>query len=101
MMRWLDLGRYHWTVLILCMCVASVVFAWNTYGLISLSMANIRFLESYGIVALMEGGLLQFILIGAKGLIALFSYLLFKGIEVELMQRWRSRSRPRSDQPRD
>ncbi len=101
MMRWLDLGRCHWTVLILCMCTASVVFAWNTYGLVSLSMANIRFLESHGIVAVMEGGLLQFLLIGAKGLIALFSYLLFKGSEIELMQRWRSRISPRGQPPRD
>jgi len=93
MRHWSDLGRFHWIVLLLAMAAASVSIAWNSYGLIMLSMANIRFLERYGLLAVREGGLLQLLLIAAKGLFALLSYLLFKGIEVELMQRWRARAR--------
>ncbi|MGL6211704.1 MAG: hypothetical protein ACRC14_17925 [Paracoccaceae bacterium] len=93
MRHWADLGRFHWLVLVLVMGLASVSIAWNSYGLIMLSMANVAFLESYGVAAIREGGLLQLALIGAKGLVALISYLLFKGIEVELMQRWRRLAR--------
>ena len=95
MRHWSDLGRFHWVVLIAIMALASVSIAWNSYDLIKLSMANIRFLETHGVMAIMAGGLVQLLLICGQGLVALFSYLVFKGIEVELMQRWRSRARPR------
>ena len=93
MRHWADLGRFHGVVLIVAMGAASVGIAWNSYDLIRLAMANIQFLETHGVMAVMEGGLLQFLLICGKGLIALLCYLLFKGIEVELMQRWRRLAR--------
>jgi hypothetical protein len=93
MRNWSDLKRFHWIVLLIGMAAASVSIAWNSYELITLSMANVRFLETHGLLAVMEGGLVQFLVISAKGFVALLSYLLFKGIEDELMQRWRGRSR--------
>jgi len=83
------LRRYHWVALLALMAVASVSLAWNSYRLIALSMTNVDFLQRYGLLAVMEGGLVQPAVITVKGKTALLSHLLFEGIEVESMQRWR------------
>lgn len=89
MRRLVALQRYHWTGLLALMCVASVSLAWNSYQLISVSMANVGFLEMHGWDAVREGALVQLAFILLKGFLALLSYLVFKAIEVELVQRWR------------
>jgi hypothetical protein len=91
MKQWLRPARYHWFALLLMMALCSVGFAWLTYGLIALAMANVEFLVRHGLLAVMEGGFVQFVLICAKGLVALILYLGFKVIEHELTQRWRGK----------
>lgn len=89
MRRWLMLQSYHVVALIVMISLCSAVFAWNTYGLVTLAMANFAFLTKWGVMAVMEGGLWQSLWLGGKALVALFSYLGFKGVEHELIHRWR------------
>jgi hypothetical protein len=89
MRRLMSLQRHHWLVLLAAMAVASVSLAWNSYQLIMISMANIGFLDMHGIDAVREGALVQLAVILGKGCIALVSYLAVRGIEVELVARWR------------
>lgn len=91
--------RPHWTrprawstvVLFLVLSVVSVVFAWLTVDLLRLSMANFDFLRRYGLLAVMEGGLLQMALIALKGFGALLAYLAFRVVEIEILRRWTGR----------
>lgn len=101
MRHWSDLARFHWSVLILGMALASVSIAWNSFDLLMLSMANLQFLETFGWMAVTHGGLVQSALIVGQALVVLFSYLAFKGIEVELMQRWRAKACRPEDLSRD
>lgn len=71
------------------LCLASVIFAFNSYGLVMVTMANIGFLEQYGLMAVMHGSLWQLLWLGLKGGVSLLAYLVFKGVETELVQRWR------------
>jgi uncharacterized membrane protein (Fun14 family) len=92
MSDWLRPKAYHSVVLILLMGACSVGFAWLSYGLIKVAMANVDFLTEYGLRAISEGGLLQLVIIGIKSFLALLFYLGFKGIEHELLIRWNGRS---------
>lgn len=59
MKQFLKLPRYHWLfVFALCGCFASA-FAFTPYNLFNLSMANIKFIQNYGLLAVMEGALYQ------------------------------------------
>ncbi len=87
---WLRPSHYHWTALLLAMAVCSVGFAWLTYGLITVAMKNVSFLTMHGLMAAVEGGALQLVLICLKGFAALLFYIGFKGIEHELVYRWLS-----------
>jgi hypothetical protein len=92
MSKWLRPKAYPSVVLILLMGACSVGFAWLSYGLIKVAMANVDFLTEYGLRAISEGGLLQLLIIGIKSFVALLFYLGFKGIEHELLIRWNGRS---------
>jgi hypothetical protein len=70
-----------------------VTLAWNTIDLAQLAMANVRFITTYGAMALAEGGLLQLVEIVIRGAISLAAYLGFKTCEVELVHRWRAARR--------
>ncbi len=94
MRHWLLVQSYHVVVLIAMIAACSVVFAWNSYGLIMVAMANFDFLTRWGLMAVMEGGLWQSLELALKSLVALFSYLGFKGIEHELIHRWRGLEGP-------
>jgi hypothetical protein len=90
MRRWLLLSSYHWAVLFLLLGVCATLVAWISFGLINLAMANYEFLSRYGLLALREGGLVQLLELGGKGLAVLGCYLIFKATETELIHRWRS-----------
>ena len=93
MSDWLRPKAYPSLVLLLIMGVCSVGLAWLSFGLVKLAMANFDFLSEYGVLAVMEGGLVQLAVIGVKSLFALLFYLGFKGIEHELLIRWNGHSR--------
>jgi hypothetical protein len=90
MRRWLLLSSYHSLVLFLLLGVCATLVAWISFGLINLAMANFDFISRHGLLALREGGLLQMLEIGGKGLAVLVAYLVFKATETELIHRWRS-----------
>ena len=89
MRRWLYPSAYHSLVLFVGMGLCGSVVAWMSFGLISVTMANFDLLQTYGLRAALDGGLLQLVGIGVKGVIALLAFLGFKGAEVELIRRWR------------
>ncbi|MGH9844119.1 MAG: hypothetical protein ACREEM_35790, partial [Blastocatellia bacterium] len=87
--RWLQISRYHNLVLFLAMGGFGALFAWNSFNLVSLSMANYRYISVFGVMALMEGGLRQTVSLILSGFLSLAFYLGFKACEVELVARWR------------
>ncbi len=88
-MRWLRPTPYNTLVLLVFLAILSVVFAWVTFDLVRLAMANSEFLRREGLMtAIMYGGHWQTLEVAAKGVVALVCYLGFKGIERELMTRW-------------
>jgi hypothetical protein len=91
MRRWLSLSEYHWLVLLLLLGACATVVAWVSIDLVRLAMANVDFLTRFGTEALREGGLVQLLGIGVRAVIVLVVYLGFKGIEAELIHRWRGR----------
>jgi hypothetical protein len=91
MMRWASLSSYHWLVLFCAMGIFAALLAWVSFGLFNLAMANLAFLTRHGLMAVMEGGLVQTVWIGLKATLALLLYFGFKAIETELISRWRNR----------
>jgi hypothetical protein len=89
MARWLRLDRYHWLFLFFAMGALAVALAWMSFGLINVAMANAAFLGRHGLMAVKEGGLVQLIEIGLRAFVVLVTYFGFKGIETELIHRWR------------
>lgn len=89
MRRWMSPARYHWLVLLMVLALCALVLAWVSFGLLNMAMANAAFLRAYGLMAVMEGGLVQLVQIAAQALVAMLAYLGFKGIETELIHRWR------------
>jgi hypothetical protein len=89
MRRWVRLSEYHWLVLFALLGICATLVAWISFGLINLAMANFDFVSRHGLMALREGGILQMLEIGGKGLAALTAYLVFKATETELIHRWR------------
>jgi hypothetical protein len=92
MSDWLRPKAYHWLVLLVMMGICSVGLAWLSFGLFKIAMANFNLISEHGLVALMDGGLVQLAMIGVESIFALLFYLGFKGIEHELLIRWNGRS---------
>jgi len=63
----------------LLMGVFGGLFALSSYNLLNLFSANFRYISDYGIMALMEGGLRQFLELVFFGYLSLGLYVLFKG----------------------
>ncbi|MFN0116334.1 MAG: hypothetical protein ACKVPY_16810 [Paracoccaceae bacterium] len=102
MRRLTDLSRYPALAVFLFMSACAAVTAWISFGLLSLAMENARYLEHFGLMAAIDGGLLQAALIGLKGLAAIFLYLVFKACEDELLDRWRAlQQKPTPTPPKD
>lgn len=88
-MRWLRPGSYSAAILLLFLGIISVIFTWTSVGLVGLAMANAEYLRKFGIMAAVDGGLLQLLEISGKGFVCLLCLVGFKGIEYELIARWR------------
>ena len=84
-----NLLSYHWLLLLLIMAVCAAIGAWFSINLLSIAMANVKFVSEHGWFALKEGGLIQFTSILLKSSAVFLSYLMFKAIETELISRWR------------
>lgn len=76
-------------VVFLLMGACGALFAWNTFDLAQVSMANVDLIRRFGWMAVMDGGFLQLAGIVAKGYLSLLFYFGFKLLESELVQRWR------------
>lgn len=87
-MRWLRPQPWPSLILLIFLALLSVAFAWLTFDLVRLAMANADFLWREGLMAAMYGAHWQALEIAAKGVVALLCYLGFKGIEHELVDRW-------------
>lgn len=85
----LNFSRLPAVVVFLLMGACGAFFAWNTFDLVQVSMANFDFIRRFGLIAVMDGGFLQLAGIVVKGYISLLFYFGFKLLESELVQRWR------------
>lgn len=88
MKRILNLHRYHWLAVAFLSGVFFATFAFASYSLFHLSMANIDFLREHGSAAIMEGALLQLLEIFLRACFAMACYLGFKICETELTSRY-------------
>ena len=90
--RWFSAARYHSSIVFLVAGVFAALFSWNSLSLATVAMANVRFLQEHGAMAVMEGGLVQLLEVIVKGYVSLAFYIGFKACEVELLYRWRASS---------
>jgi hypothetical protein len=89
MKRWLILQNWHIAALFLGLAASAALFAWTTFNLYGVAVANFNFIKQYGAMALFDGGLQQFVEICFDGFVSLLLFLLFKGCETEIVKRWR------------
>jgi hypothetical protein len=89
MKRWLILQTWHGAALLLGLGTSAVVFAWTSFNLIDVALANARLIADYGVMGLLDGGLLQLAQITLNAALALLCFLMFKGCETEIIRRWR------------
>lgn len=68
--------------------IFAAAFAFSTYNLFRLSMANLDFIQKYRLLAVQEGALRQSFEIAIGGALALFFFLGFKVCERELVTRY-------------
>jgi hypothetical protein len=85
----LNLSRYPALLVFVAMGACATLFAWSSFNLFHLAMANISFLQAHGIMGIMDGGFRQLAGLVFQGAVALLCYLGFKACEVELVNRWR------------
>lgn len=83
------LSRYHWLFLFLVMAFCAFATAFLSFQLINIAMANLELIATHGLMGIVDGGLLQFLSILTKGFLIVTLYFCFKGMEAELLQRWR------------
>ncbi len=87
--RWFGPDPYPWYVLFLVMGVFGAMGAYLSVDLARLAMSNSELIREHGKQALMEGGLEQAFFLAVRAGLILFSYLGFRALEDELVQRWR------------
>lgn len=90
MKRILKTTAYPWWAVFIAASIFATAFAYASYNLFHLSMANINFIKSYGWLAIMNGAVLQLLEIALYGGISLFCFLGFKICEVDLTTRYRN-----------
>ena len=89
MKRLFQISRYPSVLVFLLAGVSVVVFAFQTYNLLQMGMANLRYIREHGLLALQTGALIQLLQLMFFGAIALFFFLVFKVCESELVIRYR------------
>jgi hypothetical protein len=87
--RLFSLSRRHPATLFLLAGAFAALFAWNSYNLFQMAMANVNFLRMHGWMAVMDGGAWQLLTLILYGYLSLAFYIGFKACEVELVYRSR------------
>lgn len=77
----------HWTLTMFVMCVSVFVFSASTFNLFFMLKANFRFIANHGLMALMQGGLLQLAELFGYCLVSATSYIVFRACE-RLLTDW-------------
>ncbi len=77
---------FHWTTTFILMGVFSALGATASYNLFTVLAANFRFLSQHGLMAVMEGALMQLGELLANGYFALAMYIGFKACERTLVE---------------
>ena len=88
MPRLFRISHYPSFLLILIMGLLSAIFAINSVDLVRLASANLTYIQRYGLMAILDGGLLQLAMLTLQGMLSLLCYLGFKVIEHILLRRW-------------
>jgi hypothetical protein len=87
--RFLKTSTYPWWVVFVAASGFATGLAYSSYNLFHLSMANLSFLREFGWLAVMNGGVLQFLENAAYGGVSLICFLGFKICETDLVLRYR------------
>ena len=77
----------HWLCSYVLMGLSFVLFGVTSLNLVQVFTANISFLSSYGLDAVRDGGLMQFVELLASTYLAVAFYLLLKTCEHALVER--------------
>ena len=77
----------HWLCTYFLMGIAFILFGMLSLNLVQIFAANIRFLTEYGLMAVMEGGLVQLLGLIASAYGAIGFYVAFKTCEHALVER--------------
>jgi hypothetical protein len=77
--------NYHWTVTLLLMALFGLVLGIVTLDLFMLVQANFSLIAEHGVMALLDGGLLQLAELTVLGFVALVSYVLIRACEEVLV----------------
>ncbi|MGO9390937.1 hypothetical protein [Rhodoblastus sp.] len=78
---------FHWSATFLLMGVFSALGAAASFNLFMTLSANFRFLSEHGLMAVMEGALIQLGELLANGYFALAMYIGFKACERTLVEK--------------
>jgi putative effector of murein hydrolase LrgA (UPF0299 family) len=89
MKRYLTLQTWNIAALFIGLGVSAVLFAWTSFNLFGVAIANFKLIKQYGLMALWDGGFQQFVEISFDALVSMLLFLMFKGCETEIVKRWR------------
>ena len=89
MKRLFQVSRYPAVLVFLLAGLSAVIVAYASFNLLTISMANLHFIQAHGWLALRSGALIQLLGIAFYGVIALAFFLIFKICESELVLRYR------------
>jgi hypothetical protein len=88
--HWLHPSSWNALVVFLAAGVFGGLFAWNSYNLVVLFMANFRFISEHGLLALQLGAFRQMVGLVASLYLSIAFYVGFKVCEYELVARLRT-----------
>ena len=103
-MAFFNLTRWPAVCVFVLAGTVAVIFAFVTVNLFSQAMASVAFLQTHGKDAIANGALWQVFELLASGSLALLLWLIFKGCEHVLVDRylaWAKSRNPRSASARD
>lgn len=91
MQRFFNLSQWNFWALVAGLGLMGASLAWSSYNLYQQAADNLRLIGTYGLMALMDGGLLQFLEIAFFAILSLCFYIAFRGFDAEIIDRWRGK----------